>query len=134
MENLISTVTPYLPAVGFALLVVVGLGYLYATHRLEGFARATVSAVYRVALHAATELAEEGLDWLRSPAGVAYRKNLAAEAYDLLPTRVGPLPIGLIKLMVSQEQWCAWVEAAFQEAVEMAAKLAWLEETKVISD
>ncbi len=123
LHDLLAAIQPYLPGVGFAAVIVVGVAHLYATHRLEGYARATVSAVYRVALKVAAELADEGLAWLRSPAGVAFRKNLAGEAYNLLPAQVGPLPVGLVKLWVSQEQWCSWVEAAFQEAVELASKL-----------
>lgn len=123
LQDVLTLVQPYLPYVGPLLLIVVGVVHPYVTHRLEKFARATVSAVYRVALRVAAELADEGLDWLRSPAGVAFRKNLAGEAYDLMPARVGPLPIGLIKLAVSREQWCSWVELAFQEAVELAEKL-----------
>jgi len=90
---------------------------------VKGAANTTVSAVYRAAIHAATELKEEGIEWVRSPAGIAFRKELAEKAYDCLPARLGPVPVGLVKLVVSRERWVALVESAFAEAVVVAERL-----------
>lgn len=91
--------------------------------KLRGAARATVSAVYRVAIRAANVLEAEGMAWLRSADGIAYRRQLADLAYDSLPASVGPVPVGLVKLLVSRERWVRLVEAAFEEAVKLAEKL-----------
>lgn len=90
---------------------------------LKGAANQTVAAVYRAAIHAATELKEEGVEWVRSEDGINFRKTLAESAYDLLPARVGPVPVGLVKLVLSREKWVALVEKAFQEMVKTADRL-----------
>ena len=128
MENTIVTVTPYLPYIAAALPYIFGIIALAVQGRLHGFIRETVAAVYRVAIHAASTLEDEGIAWLKSEAGIAYRRHLAEEAYDLLPARIGPVPVGLVKLVVSREAWCDMVESAFAEVVKLADRLELPEE------
>lgn len=110
---------PLLLGLAGALCVLVGT--LLARDEFSSYLRETVAAVYRVALHAAAGLG--GLEWLRSPEGIAYRRDLAARAYDVLPLRLGPIPIGIVKLWLSREQFAALVEAAFVEVVALAERL-----------
>jgi len=109
----------------FALVLpfVLGIIVILLERGLKGAASSTVSGIYRAAIHAAAELQEEGIEWVRSPDGIAFRKGLAVSAYDLLPARIGPIPVGLVKLVVSRERWVALVEKAFEEAVEVAERL-----------
>jgi len=44
--------------------------------------------LYRVGIHAADALADEGSAWLRSDAGIAYRRHPAEPAYDSLPATI----------------------------------------------
>lgn len=128
MEQVLNVVQPYLPYVAYALPFVFGLVALAVSGRLNKFAQETVSAVYRVAIHVASELQDEGLAWLRSEAGVAYRKELASRAYDAVPATVYGVPVGLVKLVVSREVFCAMVERAFNEMAELAERLELPEE------
>lgn len=128
MENIISVVAPYLPYVGIALPFIAGLISLAVQGKLDDFARSTVGAVYRVGIHAADALADEGIAWLNGDAGVAYRRHLAELAYDELPATIRGIPVGLVKTFVSREAWCAMVEDAFQSAVSIAEKLELPEE------
>src|SRR5262245_24181075 len=93
-------------------LLVGGLGLLLQG-RLRGEAHRVVAAVYRTAIHAASELQEEGIEWVRSPDGIAFRKGLAERAYDALPARIGVVPVGVVKVFVSRERFAELVESAF---------------------
>jgi hypothetical protein len=128
VENIYNIVAPYLPYIGIALPIIAGLISLAVRGELDGFARSTVGAVYRVGIHAADALAEEGLTWLKGDAGIAYRKHLSELAYDNLPPSIRGIPVGLVKSFVSREAWCAMVEDAFQAAVSIAEKLELPEE------
>ncbi len=128
IESVLEAIRPYLP---YLLVFLAGVIVLAVQHRLDNFARETVAAVYRVAIHAASELQDEGLEWLRSEAGIAYRKELAGRAYDLLPERVGVVPVGFVKLVISREKFCEMVEAAFQKIVKVADRLELPEELPV---
>lgn len=110
------------PYIAMVLPFVMGLVALYLRGELENKARETVGAIYRLALHVAEEMEDEGLEWVRSPEGIAFRKGLAGDLYDLLPAKIGSVPVGLIKAVISREKWCAMVESAFQEMVELADK------------
>ena len=132
MEHTVEIVTPYLPYVGAALPFIFGIIALAVQGRLHGFIRETVAAVYRVAIHAANTLEDEGIAWLKSEAGIAYRRQLAEDAYGLLPARIGPVPVGLVKLVVSREAFCAMVESAFAEIVALAEKLELPEELPTV--
>ncbi len=103
-------------------LLVGGIGLL-AQGKLAGVAHQTVAAVYRVSIHAATELQRDGIEWLNSQDGISFRKDLAERAYDALPPRIGPVPVGLLKVFITRERWIGWVEAAFQDVVAMACRL-----------
>lgn len=116
-------VLPYLPYVAAVLPFVFGIIALAVRGELHGYARKTVAAVYRVAIRAANEMQDGGLAWVRSPEGIAYRQRLAGDAYDALPLTIRGIPVGLVKTVVSREQWCAIVERAFGEVVELAEKL-----------
>jgi len=99
-----------------------GIGLLLEG-RLKGETQRVVGAVYRVSIKAARDFEEQGLAWLVSPDGVAFRKGLAENAYDALPARVGWLPVGILKSFVSRELFVVWVEKAFVEMVELADRL-----------
>jgi hypothetical protein len=131
VENIIEIAGPYLPYVYYALPFILGLIALAVQGRLHGVARETVAAAYRVAIRAANELGDEGMAWLRSEAGIAYRRELAEMAYDVLPARIGPVPVGAVKLLVSREKWVEIVEGAFQEAAKLATRLELSEELPV---
>ena len=115
--------TPYLPYIAYALPFVFGFVALAVRGRLQEAARETVAAVYRLAIHTASELQEDGIAWLRSDEGVTYRKHLAEAAYDALPDTLAGVPLKLVKLLLTRERFCALVEAAFQEVVQLAEKL-----------
>jgi hypothetical protein len=121
-------IQPYLPYILGALPFVLGVVALLVQGHLQGFARETVAAVYRVAIHAANDLQDEGLSWLRSEAGIAYRRRLAESAYDALPATVRGIPVGLVKAIVSRETFVGLVEAAFVEIAGLAEKLELPEE------
>ena len=72
-----------LPYIGLCFGIVLVLGYLVllVDNRLNGFVRKTVAAVYRVAIRAAVELEDEGLSWLRSEEGIAFRRGLVGSAW-----------------------------------------------------
>lgn len=131
IESVLEAIRPYLPHLLAVLPFLAGVIALAAQHRLDDFARETVAAVYRVAIHAANELQDEGLTWLRSEAGIAYRKELAGRAYDLLPERIGVVPVGLVKLVISREAFQNLVEGAFQEMAKLADRLELPEELPV---
>lgn len=131
MEHIISIVTPYLPYVGIALPFIAGLISLAVQGKLDDYARSTVAAVYRVGIHAADALADEGIAWLKGEAGVAYRRHLAELAYDSLPATIRGVPVGLVKTFVSRNRWCELVEEAFQAAVSIADRLELPEELPV---
>ncbi len=118
-----EVILPYLPYILGALPFVFGLVALAVQGRLRGFARKTVAAVYRVAIHAANDLQDEGLEWLRSEAGITYRRRLAESAYDALPASIRGVPVGLVKAIVSRETFVELVEAAFREIAELAERL-----------
>lgn len=130
METVLEFLRALLPYLPIALPILAGVIGLAVRGKLNDFAQATVAAAYRVGIHAADTLADEGIAWLRSEAGVAYRRHLAERAYDLLPDRLGPVPVGLVRLVVSREQWCSMVEAAFEQAVAMADSLELPHETQ----
>ena len=73
-----ESIKPYLPYVAYALPFVLGLISLLVSGKLKGFAHETVAAVYRSAIHAASELQDEGLLWLQSAEGIAYRLHVRA--------------------------------------------------------
>jgi hypothetical protein len=98
--------------------------------RLCGFAHETVAAVYRAAIHAANELQDEGQEWLRSEAGIAYRRRLGERAYDALPASIRGVPIGLVRMVVSRELVVELVQHAFQEITELAERLELPEEVR----
>lgn len=122
---MLEAAQPYInPLVLIALITGAGLiGLLLASHRMQAFARDTVAAVYRVGLHTAAELGAGGIAWLRSPAGVDFRRALASRAYDAIPARVGVIPVGLVKLVVSRERFSKLVDAAFHEMAALASTL-----------
>lgn len=128
LPEVLLPLAPFVPYILVALPFVLGLIALAARGRLREFARETVAAVYRVAIRAAEELQDEGLEWLRSPDGVAYRKELAERGYDALPASIGPVPVGMVKLLISREKWCELVERAFQEMAELAERIELSEE------
>lgn len=78
-----------------------------------------VASVYRVALEAAETYG--GIEWLRGPDGVAYRKMLVRRAYDVFPSPIGPIHW---KLFVTQERFCEWVEQAFQAMLDLAEDIS----------
>lgn len=119
----LEIITPYLPYIAAVLPFVLGLVALLVQGRLNGFAHETVAAVYRVAIRAASTLQDEGLEWLRSDAGIEYRRHLAEAAYDALPPTIRGIPVGLVKTLITRERWVALVESAFQEAVVLAERL-----------
>ena len=131
MEAILEAVRPYLPFIYALLPVVLGLASLALQGKLKGYAQQTVAAVYRVSIHAAAELQEEGLGWLRSEDGIAFRKELAEKAYDVLPAKIGPVPVGILKAVISRERFCIWVEQAFQEMAELAGRLEFPVEVQV---
>ena len=96
---------------------------LAARRQLANHTNRTVAAVYRVAIRAAAHMGDEGIAWLRSENGILARQQIAAQAYDLLPARLGPVPIGVVKLVVTREQFIRAVEAAFEEMVALADRL-----------
>jgi acyl-CoA synthetase (AMP-forming)/AMP-acid ligase II len=116
MERLI----PYVPYLAGTALVSGVVLVLLASATVRRFAHQTVAAVYRAALVTAAEYGDEALEWLRSPAGIRYRKALAERAYDVLPATVGPVPVGVVKLWLSRERWCVLVETAFNAVVSLA--------------
>lgn len=121
--EIIETIRPHLPVIlGLVLPVILGL-LLGGQARLDTFVRETVAAVYRVAIHSADVLGAEGIAWLRGEAGITYRKALAAEAYRHLPSRIGGLPVGIIKVYLTEERFCQLIEVAFQEVVKLADQL-----------
>lgn len=81
-------------------------------------ANRVVGAVYRAALGAAEQYG--GLEWLRSPDGVAYRKALVRRAYAVLPSPLGPVHW---KLLLSEDRFCSLVELAFLKVVSLADDL-----------
>lgn len=127
-------VQPHLPVIAWAVAVLAGIAALAANHSLNIFLRETVAAVYRVAIKAAADLGDEGLRWLRSEEGIAYRRGLAARAYDAIPSNLGPVPVGLLKLLVSREQFAGLVENAFEEIVALADKLELEKEAEKLAD
>src|SRR5829696_3847909 len=128
MGHIIEIAIPYLPYIGIALPFIAGLISLAVQGKLDDYARSTVAAAYRVGVHAADALADEGIAWLKGSAGIAYRRHLAELAYDNLPATIRGIPVGLVKSFVSREAWCAMVEDAFQSAVAIAEKLELPEE------
>lgn len=95
MENIISIIGPYLPYIGIALSFLLDVITLAVRGQLDDYPCVTVAAVYRVGIHGADALADEGMAWLRSEAGVAYRRSLIEQAYDLQPVYIGVVPVGL---------------------------------------
>ena len=122
-DLIVEYLREHLHLVMYALPFLAGIVSLAARGELQSFARQTVAAVYRAAIRAAAELQDEGLQWLRSADGIAYRKDLAGRAYDMLPAKVGMVPVGVVKLVVSRDAFVAFVERAFQEVVELAEEL-----------
>lgn len=116
-------ISPYLPYLAYALPFVVGFVALAVRGRLQEVARETVAAVYRLSIRTASELQEDGIAWLRSDEGVTYRKKLAEAAYDALPDTLAGVPLRLVKLLLTRERFCALVEAAFCEVVQLAERL-----------
>ena len=106
-----------------SVLSVLGLLVLAVRGKLVGLAKETVGAVYRLGINAAYQLSEEGIDWLKSESGIAYRKHLAELAYNSLPAFIGPVPIGLVKQWVSLAVWCRLVERVFEEIADVADNL-----------
>jgi hypothetical protein len=122
-ENLkafLSVIEPHLPLIGLLLSVVLSLVSVWAKGDLDNFVRETVAAVYRVAIKVAEELKHDGLDWLLSEEGVAYRKALVLDFYSHLPDRLGPVPIGLLKPLLPATTFVDLVEQAFQRVVALA--------------
>ena len=97
-------------AVGFVLTLAV----VFVPRQL---AMKAVAAVYRASLSVAEDCG--GLEWLKSPEGVAYRKLLVRRVYALAPSPVVPW-----KLFVSEEAFCALVEVAFVRMLVLATTLA----------
>jgi hypothetical protein len=128
VEHILEVIRPYLPYIGIAIPFIAGLISLAVQGKLDDYAHATVAAVYRVGIHAADALADEGIAWLKGDAGIAYRRHLAELAYDNLPSSIRGIPLVVVKSFVSREAWCAMVEDAFQSAVSIAEKLELPEE------
>lgn len=123
MENTLNWAIENWRTLALVLPFLLGGAALLLERGLNAAASTTVASVYRVALHAAHELQEEGIAWVRSPDGIAFRKELAARAYDQLPARIGPVPVGIVKMFVSRDVWLSWVEEAFEEACRLAERL-----------
>jgi hypothetical protein len=115
----------WVPAVVAVLGFAVALGVMYLPRQV---AMKVVAAVYRASFNAAQEYG--GIGWLRSESGIAYRKMLVRRAYAIAPNPIGPVPW---KLFVTEERFCALVEAAFIKMVELAENLAASENTPVAS-
>lgn len=124
----------YLPIIVWVAAVIIGIFALAVNHDLNLFLRDTVAAVYRVAIRAASDLGDEGLRWLRSEDGITFRKKLAARAYDTIPSHIGPVPVGMVKLLISREQFADLVENAFEEIVILADRLELVKETDTQTD
>jgi hypothetical protein len=84
----VDRVTEYLPYILGVLPFVLGVVALAVQGRLKGFVRETVAAVYRVAIRSADALQDEGITWPHSEAGIAYRKQLVGDAYDLFSATI----------------------------------------------
>lgn len=123
LTQLIEVISSFVPYILLAAVLALGGVLLHSQGQFDNFLRTTVSAVYRVAIAAAAELSDTGLQWLRSEDGINYRKGLVYQAYDLIPPRLGPVPVGLLKLLVSREQFASLVEQAFQEMADLAEEL-----------
>lgn len=111
---------PFIVAGVFALLGVAGL---LVRSQTSGFAKEAVAAGYRVGFKAVQSAGGDAVEWLASPDGAAFRKEVAIRAYDLLPERIGAVPIGVIKTFVTREAWIDMVEQAFQEMKIVADSL-----------
>lgn len=134
LSEIVAAVQPHLPVIAWAVALLIGVGALAANNQLNIFLRETVAAVYRVAIKAASDLGDEGLRWLRSEEGIAFRRDLAARAYDAIPSALGPVPVGVIKLLVSRDQFAGLVENAFEEIVALADKLELEKEAEKLAD
>lgn len=114
---------PWVPLILTAFPFVVWFVSLLVHNKLNLFARETVAAVYRAAILTASSLHDNNLQWLRGPSGIAYRKNLARRAYDMIPSRVGIVPIGILKVFVTRDQFADMVEHAFREITTIATDI-----------
>lgn len=123
MEEMLRAAEPYLPYALVALPLLVGLVGVSVRYRVRGFARETIGAVYRVALQTADELQDAGIAWIKSDDGIAFRKQLAECAYDLLPARLGPIPLGILKMVYPRERFCLLIETLFSRMVATAEEL-----------
>jgi hypothetical protein len=96
------------------------ISYLYATHTLNSTAQKAVSAAYKVGIGLAANMCEDGVEWLRSDESKEFRRQIAVSAYCLLPVKIGPIPVGLIKVVITEDRFCAIVQHAFDEMAELA--------------
>lgn len=104
----------------FGLPLVVLLGKM----GLDRETNKTIAAVYRAALDRASTFKDEGVHWIWSDEGKAFRRELAIKSYAVLPDRIGGIPTGLIRLAVSEAQWIVLVDHAFAKMVELAGELS----------
>lgn len=114
---------------GVALLALL-VTLIAVNHKARALAAQAVSAAYKVGLTLAGQAGVEALEWLATEDGAQFRRQLAIRAYDALPVRVGPVPVGLLKLWVSERQFVQMVDAAFLEMREVADSL--MAETEVV--
>ena len=126
LETAAALVLPYVtvPNILGLALVLVGAAVYVIRRDARVLARQAVAAAYRNALKAAEQLQEEGIRWLLSDEGASYRKAVVNRAYDLLPTTIGPVPVGVVvRTLITRERFAQMVEAAFCEALEVARRI-----------
>lgn len=114
----LSDADPITAALILALVFVAALFLLTLRGAVAIYLREVIGAVYRVGLKVAHQRGDEALAWLTSEEGIAFRRGLAARAYDLLPPSLFWLKLG-----VTKEQFCDLVEAAFKRMKSLSAGL-----------
>lgn len=121
MEKLlqqIQNVDPITAALALALVFVAALFLMTLRNATAAYLREVIGAVYRVGLKVALQRGDAALEWLTSEEGIAFRRGLAARAYDLLPPSLFWLKLG-----VSKEQFVGLVETAFESMKRLSAGL-----------
>ena len=88
-------------------------GYAYESE----IETALLPFIYK-AIQSAYKVSELAVDELGERLAGADKKALALAAYDMLPPSLGKFPVGLVKTLISRDQFAALVEVAFVEFLE----------------
>ena len=117
MDQLISTVTPILAAVGVLAVLFVAYQQLQknSSGAVEAAVKAALQPILFQAIMSAYRLSEQSVDQGFERLKGLDKKQIADSVYDNLPPKIGNYDTAVVKQFVSKEQFAQLTQGVFEQ-------------------